>query len=185
MSSSDRSWILQYTENRIIPTNTKMLTVSKVLILRATAIKENIVRLTQSSPAAVHVRWPALPPYCVSQEDGLPRSGREGQLAETRGARRIRSAPRTAPEGCAHFLAGHRTRHMEVGRWEGFCWRPRGSGVQPASDALVGFTIRETAARALLSASSYISHARNDAREGARPLGQPTAVAKHLSSATW
>lgn len=64
-----------------------MLTVSKVLILRATAMKENIVRLTQSSPAAVHVRWPALPPYCVFQEEGFLLGGeREGQLVETRGA---------------------------------------------------------------------------------------------------
>lgn len=62
MSSSDRSWILQYTEKRIIPTNTKMLTVSKVLILRATAMKEDVVCLTQSSPAAVHVWWPAFVP---------------------------------------------------------------------------------------------------------------------------
>lgn len=37
-SSSDRSWIRQYTENNTMPTNTRMFTVSKVLIFRAAAI---------------------------------------------------------------------------------------------------------------------------------------------------
>lgn len=37
-SSCERSWILQYTEKRMMPTKTKMFTVNKVLIFRATAM---------------------------------------------------------------------------------------------------------------------------------------------------
>lgn len=63
-----------------------MLTVSKVLILRATAMKEDIVWPSQSQPAAVRARWPASPPRCACGRETLCSAGREGQLVEIRGA---------------------------------------------------------------------------------------------------
>lgn len=141
MSSSDRSWILQYTENSIIPTNTKMLTVSKVLILRATAMKGEYCLADSVKP--VKSSWVVasfVTLQCVLRRGDFCARWREGQLAETRRAGRSVQHHGQLRSGTPH--RSHRT--YKVGNVSSV----PGARLQPASDAFMSFTSRQTAALA-------------------------------------
>lgn len=128
ISSSERSWILQYTENRIIPTNTRMLTVSKVLILRATAMKEGLgldSSQAQKLPVCGGLLCRLIPGVCggwirARWREGQPARGPEGDPFSTAdssaaGSRLFSGAARASHGGsvstrsCTRWLQLHTT----------------------------------------------------------------------------
>lgn len=142
MSSSDRSWILQYTENSIIPTNTKMLTVSKVLILRATAMKGEYCLADSVKPGKSVVAF-FVTLQCVLRRGDFCARWREGQLVETRRAgRSVQHHGQLGRLRSGTPQRSHRT--YKVGNVSSV----PGARFQPVSDAFMSFTSRQTAALA-------------------------------------
>lgn len=167
-----------------------MLTVSKVLILRATAMKEEYCPADPVKPSScpcvvacfttllcIPGGWEGV---ALHGGEKVNPGGADGSVQHHGQLRRLLSL--LSHPVTWRFEAGWRGGEgvVEVGNG---CWRPRRFQLQAASDVFTSLT--EAQLHTLCRRWSYISHARNDASEGARLLEQPTAVAKHLSPATW